>query len=61
MPAGGGRGAAVDDVAGAMDGLGFKVGLGVGADEGTVEDDRVQPAVLLGCGVAVSFVVTRRG
>lgn len=60
MPTGGGRGAAVD-VAGAVDGFGFEVGLGVGADEGTVEDDRDQPAVLLGCGVAVSFAVTKRG
>lgn len=61
FPTGGGRGAAVDDVAGAVDGFGFEVGFGVGADEGTVEDDRDHPAVLLGCGVAVSLVVTRRG
>ena len=61
LPTGGGRGAAVDDVAGAVDGFGFEVGLGVGADEGTVEDDRDQPAVLLGCGAAVSLAVTRRG
>ena len=36
-------------------------GIGVVAVDGTADEGRDQPVVLLGCGVAVSFVVTRRG
>ena len=50
----------MDDVAGIEDG--FELGgMGVGAVEETAEEGRDQPVVLLGCGVAVNFAVTRRG
>ena len=61
LPPGRGTGAAGDDVAGPKDSLGLEAGLGVGVVEGTAEEGRDQPVVLLGCGAAVSFAVTKRG
>ena len=48
-------------MAGPEDSLGLEAGLGVGVVEGTAEEGRDQPVVLLGCGAAVSFAVTKRG
>ena len=60
LPTGRGNGAppgVVDDTDGD---LAYGTG-GVGALEGTAEDGRDHPLVLLGWGVAVNFAVTRRG
>ena len=60
LPAAGGRGAVLDEEPGAVDDFNMGPGNGVEVFEGTAEEGRDQPAPL-GCGVAVSFAVTRRG
>lgn len=62
LPAGGGRGAPPELARGAGDPLALP-GSGVGAVDEAVEDgrDHPGPVVVLGCGVAVSLAVTRRG
>lgn len=63
FPPGGGKGIMPEAAAGLDVGLPLPEGSGVGVVEGTAEDGRDQPGpvVVLGCGVAVSFAVTRRG
>ena len=60
LPTAGGNGAPLGVTEGADGDFALGTG-GVDALDGTADDGRDHPPVLLGCGVAVSFAVIRRG
>ena len=61
LPAGGGNGAPPGVCPDEGGGFEPVAGSGVGVLDGTAEDGRDHPPMLLGWGVAVSFAVTKRG